>query len=396
MRTRSILGAVPALALAALLAGCASAPPPPPPAPPPPGPEAGGTATGTLHVGPVQVPLSHAYAVVVRPRKATADQTRILLTDRPVPVEVLDDLLRRLPNAGIRGVEVTLDAQGIPLKAGFFHEDLPAGLEVTAAVGYSPKPSPQGTLAGRLEYKEAGNSFSFEADFQTPIYRPPQKAERPIDPNLSPKDRARLELTDEGLPLTSYAFLDAVQKGDAETVQLFLDAGMPAGAAGPSGSALRVAVERDDVKIAKMLLQAGANANEKGPYGQSLALAAVDKNGTELLEALVGAGADVNVGNDYKVTPLMAAAEQVKKGAVELLLAHGANVNARTPTGGTALQVAVLRGSAEIVKTLIGAGADVRRDQKELLKLARDNGQKEVEKELRQALKAPAKRPKKR
>ncbi len=390
----SLAAVVPALAVAALLSGCASAPPPAP-APPPPGPEAGGTATGTLLAGPVTVQLSHAYAVVVRPRKATSDQTRILLTERPVPVEVLDDLLRRLPNAGIRGVEVTLDSQGIPLKAGFFHEDLPAGLEVTAAVGYAPKPAPAGSLAGRLEYKEAGNSFSFEAEFQTPVYRPPQKPERPIDPNLPPKERARLELTDEGLPLTSNAFLDTVRKGDAETVQLFLDAGMPAGASDPSGSAIRAAVERDDVKVAKILLQAGANPNEKGPYGQSLALAAVDKPGTALLEALIGAGADVNVGNDYRVTPLMAAAEQVKKGAVDLLLAHGANVNARTPSGGTALQVAVLRGSVEIVKALIAAGADVRRDGKELLKLAKDNDHKEVESVLREALKHPARKPRK-
>ena len=50
----------------------------PPASPASPGTRGGGPQT--LHVGPVQVPLSHAYAVVVRPAKATADQTRILLT----------------------------------------------------------------------------------------------------------------------------------------------------------------------------------------------------------------------------------------------------------------------------------------------------------------------------
>ena len=231
----------------ALLFGCASGAPKgaastrPKPTPVP---TWTGTASGELTVGAAKVRLRNAYAVVVRPRRAAEDQTRILLTEDPVPLEVLDDLLKKLPAQAPRGVVVVLDARNAPLTVFFHHEEIPAGLEVREVTKYAPSEAPMGRLAGRLTFKDPGFSFGFDAQFDAPIYRPPRRPRKSDDPSLTPRDRARAEIDDEGLEFTPEGFRKAVLDDDVETVQLFLDAGMSATTGEPKWSILYDAVEQ--------------------------------------------------------------------------------------------------------------------------------------------------------
>jgi hypothetical protein len=353
-----------------------------------------GTASGELTVGAAKVPLRNAYAVVVRPRRAAEDQTRILLTEDPVPLDVLDDLLKKLPAQAVRGVEVVLDAHNAPQTVFFHHEEIPAGLEVREVTKYAPSAAPTGRLAGRLTFKDPGFSFGFDAQFDAPVYRPPRRPRKSDDPSLTPRDKARAEIDDEGLEFTPEGFRKAVLDDDVETVQLFLDAGMPATTGEPKWSILYDAVEKGDARIVKALLAAGADANGKDIGGGPLVMMAAADKEPAVLKALLDAGGNPNAKADMNQTALISAAASGKPENVDVLLAAGANVNARMTTGTTALAMAVYQGQTAIVKRLIAAGADAKRDRKELLRAARKAKNKEIEKALLDAVKTGPKRPK--
>jgi hypothetical protein len=352
-----------------------------------------GTAAGEMSVGADKVPLRHAYVLVLRPRKATADETRIVLSDEPIPLEVLDDAGRKPPRFQLeqefRGVEVVLDAAGAPRSAFFHHERLPAGLEVQEVTKLLSSPSGAGRLAGRLTFSDPGFSFGFDATFDAPLSRPKEKERAAPDPTLTTEQRARAELEDQGLELKTGGFSRAVREGDAAAVKLYLDAGMPATTGEPDRGVLADAVEAGNAEIAKVLLAAGASPNGHD-YGQT-PLLIVASGGAEVgvVRALVEAGANVNVKGDGNLTPLIAAAGSGKVETVDYLLGAGAKVTARTTYGWSALHSAVQKGDFAMVRRLIAAGADVARDRKDLIEYARTAKSPEIEKAIREAPAAP-------
>lgn len=396
MKALATVGGCAALLLSAtLLAGLASAAPrelageaPPPGA-------VGtwtGTATGELTVSKAKVPLRHAYAVVVRPRKATADETRVVLSEEPIPLEVLEDLLKRLPSFEFRGVEAVLDAGGAAAAVFFHHENLPAGLEVIEVMTLTPAPADAGRLAGRLVFQDAGFSFGFDATFEAPIYLPPPKEAKAADPGLSPEAQARAALDEQGLEFTPGAFDKVVGDGDVEAVKFFLAAGMPATTGEPNGSVLEEAVDGGHAEVVRILLAAGADPNGGDYSGRPLLAVASERQGVDVVRALVEGGGEIGRKGDGNATALHAAAGAGKLDTVEFLLSAGAKVTARTTMGWTALHWAVQRGDLPMVKRLIAAGADVARDRKELLEYARSAKSPEVEKVIREAPAPPEKK----
>ena len=349
-----------------------------------------GTATGEMTVSSAKVPLRHAYAVVVRPRKATADETRLVLSEEPVPLEVLEDLLKRLPAFEFRGIEVILDAASVPTAVFFHHEALPAGLEVREVAKLTPAATPAGSLAGRLTFNDPGFSFGFDATFEAPIYRPPPRAPKAADPGASPEQQARDALEEQGLEFTPGAFEKAVGEGDAEAAKLYLAAGMPAATGEPGRSVLAEAVEKGQAPVCRLLLAAGANANGGNYNGTPLLHVASEQQGVDVVRALVEGGAEVNRKGDGNITALHEAAGAGKLDTVDYLLGAGAKVTARTTSGWTALHSAVQRGDLAMVRRLIAAGADVARDRKELLEYAQAAKSLEISKALREA--PPAKK----
>jgi len=306
-----------------------------------------GTASGEMTAQGTKTPLRHAYAVVVRPRNAAADETRVVLSEEPVPLEVLEELPRRLPSFELRGVEVVLEAGGGASAVFFHHDEVPAGLEVREVAKVVPA----------VIFDDAGFSFGLDATFDAPLFRPAARPSRAADQNFPSEERAKASLGARGLELTPGAFDRVVGAGDVEAVRLFL--------------------------------AAGADPNGEGYAGTPLLAVAAERQGADVVRALVEGGADVTRKGAGNATALFAAAADGRLDSVDVLLASGAKVTARTSYGWTALHWAAQRGDLPMVKRLIAAGADVSRDGKELLDLARSAKSREVEKAIREAPATP-------
>ena len=158
---------------------------------------------------------------------------------------------------------------------------------------------------------------------------------------------------------------DAVQRGDAATIQALLKKKVDVNAQQANGAtALHWAAYRRDAESTAALIRAGANVNLKNNYGVTpLALAAQQGN-PAVLDLLLKAGAKpndpvnfVNAGE----TPLMSAARSASVDAVKALARAGADVNAKeTWSGQTALMWAAAEGDSAMASTLLELGADLR------------------------------------
>jgi ankyrin repeat protein len=146
----------------------------------------------------------------------------------------------------------------------------------------------------------------------------------------------------------SEAFLDAVDKGYSEFIQLLLESGAHINA--QNGEALHIASDGGNLKIVQLLLENGANVNAR----DDIALRAASKEGhLKIVQLLLENGANVNAQDDYALR--VASASRYLE-IVQLLLEKGANVNAQDDY---ALRIASLGGHLEIVKLLVEKGADV-------------------------------------
>jgi hypothetical protein len=382
-----------AAALAGILALACGSAPTPAPEPRPPGPEAGGPAQGSFVDRGEETPLRHAYAVPVRSRKSKREEIHVVLSDRPLPPGVLDDLSRLSPigEAGdLRAVDLVVDPQGKAIRMEFHHDRLPAGLSVTGA----PKELrfsglPEGPIEGSFAFDEPKEySWSARGSFETPIYRPEERTVPQPSPDATPAERARATLEADGLAFSEELFLDRCFDGDLEAVTLFLEAGMSPNTRSGRGSALGDALSQKHLEVMKALLAAGADPNEKvDDYGTTLIHLAVDSGETPFVAALLEAKANPSVANQYRSTPLMSAALEGRLEMVRLLVAAGAKITARTTTGDTALSFAVFRKHLDVARLLIEAGSDVVRDRENLLAYAKRNKDKPMEKLIREAAK---------
>ena len=157
---------------------------------------------------------------------------------------------------------------------------------------------------------------------------------------------------------------DAVQRGDASTIQALLKKKIDVNAPQANGAtALHWAAYRSDAESTAALIRAGANINLTNNYGVTpLALAAQQGN-PAVLDLLLKAGAKpndpvnfVNAGE----TPLMTAARSANVDAVKALARAGADVNAKeTWSGQTALMWAAAEGDSAMASTLLELGADL-------------------------------------
>ena len=354
-------------------------------------PEDGGSARGEAAQARDITKLTRAYVVALSPKGKKTEEIRVVLTDgSTISPEVLASA-RKLTAAAKAGefqaVIVDFDAALKPKKSTFFVKGVPADLSVADVGTFTPKHAADGSLAGRLDFKDSGFSFRYSVDFDAPIYRPPQKPAEEVPANATAAERARIELREQDLPFDKETFFKKVMANDTAAVALYLKGGMPADASPRTTPPLKDAVDRGNVELAQLLIAGGANVNWKGEYDQTLVMDAASRKDASLLRLLVAAGADVNKANTYGVAPLSSAAEQGNLEHVKILLKGKARVNARDTGGSTALTVAVLRGYAEVVKTLIAAGADVKTDKTMLLEIANRENHADVAKLIEEAAK---------
>jgi len=138
---------------------------------------------------------------------------------------------------------------------------------------------------------------------------------------------AKGQLVERGLEATNTAFLEAVEKGDSTSCELFLKAGFS-----------------PDL------------ANKKGVPVLCLAVRAAHLG---IVRLLVDGGADINLrSKDRDNTPLMDAAAEGLIDIVKDLLGRGADLAGLSRNGQNALVLAIGKGDQAIAGVLLDAGAD--------------------------------------
>lgn len=157
------------------------------------------------------------------------------------------------------------------------------------------------------------------------------------------------------------ALLDAVRRGDLDTVRSLLERGAEVDSTTADGAtALQWAVHNDQPALVDLLLEAGANANTTNRYGVAAASLAAENGSAAILERLLQSGVDPNQSLPGGETLLMTAARTGTASTLRTLLAHGADPNWReTSHGQTALMWAAANNNAEAIQVLAEHGADI-------------------------------------
>jgi ankyrin repeat protein len=173
-------------------------------------------------------------------------------------------------------------------------------------------------------------------------------------------EKARKKLAKEDVEFTPEAFLKKVFSGDADIVQLFLEAGMPVDTADEKGwSALHRAAQGDSEKTLAVILKAKPALNAKTKAGDTPLCRAAASGTVKNVTLLIQAGADVNAVCSFQSTALHEAAHEGDAAKASALLAAGARTEARNDKGETPLHLATSQETPAAAMALIRGRADV-------------------------------------
>lgn len=162
---------------------------------------------------------------------------------------------------------------------------------------------------------------------------------------LAPKSEAqRVELETQ--------MCEAAKKGDTETIQKLLDAGVSPNARifGAYVPALQWAAGEGHPDVVKLLLSRGAKV-------ENAIIRAAEKLDPEILELMVKQGGDVNLVFEYK-TPLIYAIRANKDENVRWLVAHGADANFTGDYRRVSPLICAAAHNPEVIPLLLDNGAD--------------------------------------
>ena len=171
-----------------------------------------------------------------------------------------------------------------------------------------------------------------------------REAERQID--------AIRELERRGIPLDKESFLQAVNEGNFEIVDLFVRANFNIHSEDDQGTpALIIALKKGYTIIGRILINAGADINASDRRGMTPLLLTCGKfssGNKEIAEMLIRKGANINARDLVGFTPLLLSVSGGASGITELLIEKGADLNAVTKTGKNALSLAEMTGNTKI------------------------------------------------
>jgi hypothetical protein len=157
----------------------------------------------------------------------------------------------------------------------------------------------------------------------------------------------------------------------------------------PSGTptlaaSLVEAVLKGDLNTVDFLLASGVDPNSVVPGDGTPLIAAAKKGRLDLVQRLLDRGARINTGVSGDGNPLIAAAARGHTETVRLLLDRGADIEAIVPTDENALIQASRRGHLDVVRLLIHRGANVnsRHGVRTPLNMAKEGGHANIEQAL--------------
>ena len=165
----------------------------------------------------------------------------------------------------------------------------------------------------------------------------------------------------------------AAKIGDADTIELLIEAGTDLNILGPEGkSALHFAAWNDHASIIKIIIEQGANVdvNVKDSDGKAALHLAASQGHISVVQTLLDAKAvlDIRAGTTGTAfarkfhagrTPLHWAADQGHDEVAALLIEHKADKSARSATGRSPLQDALWQKHSSVAQLLIEHGADI-------------------------------------
>jgi ankyrin repeat protein len=171
---------------------------------------------------------------------------------------------------------------------------------------------------------------------------------------------------DWALPDGTTALIIAAENGEAQFIELMIDAGADLDAALNDGTtALFMAAQEKHADVCGLLLTAcdtqvvSAYANRARHDGFNAFMIAAGEGSWECTELLLRAGADVNASTKDGSSAILMAAQNGHDIVVELLIRNGADVNCERNDGVTPLQAALEGGHEESAALLVAAGAKV-------------------------------------
>ena len=112
------------------------------------------------------------------------------------------------------------------------------------------------------------------------------------------------------------------------------------------------AAKTGNAETVNLLIEAGAKVNAYNKFGKTPLHLAVICGHTDNVKALIEAGADINLQDDLEETALHKAAYNGLTKIAVSLIELGANINAKDKSGGTPLHQAAYKGHTDTVKAL--------------------------------------------
>ena len=146
---------------------------------------------------------------------------------------------------------------------------------------------------------------------------------------------------------------DAARRGDLDTLERALNAGVAVNTATPRGdSLLMLAAYYDQAAAVRLLLARGADPHQTDAKGQTPLSGVAFKGLIDIAELLVAAGAHIDAFSAEGRTPLGMAAAFNRASMVEWLLQHGASAEHRDASGLRPIDIANAMGAAAAVAAL--------------------------------------------
>ena len=117
------------------------------------------------------------------------------------------------------------------------------------------------------------------------------------------------------------------------------------------------AVERGDIESVQLLIEAGADLNAENEYGETPLIIALDNGSSEIARALQEAGAVFDPRSEIALAYFFNTVEYDDFECAQCFIDAGIDLNAEFD-GKTALSTAVCRGKIDMIELLLAAGAE--------------------------------------
>jgi len=167
---------------------------------------------------------------------------------------------------------------------------------------------------------------------------------------------AILELKRRGINLDKESFLQAVNDGNIEVVDLFVRANFNIHSEDDQGTpAVLIALKKGYTVVGRVLINAGADVNARDHMGMTPLLLACGKSTHgyyEIAEMLINKGANINVRDRLGFTPLLLSLTGGVSGIAELLIEKGADLTTSFRSGKNALYLAEMTGNTKIAELI--------------------------------------------